>query len=376
MSGLADASVALDGGIVATGYLRYPADPGGVFPAAQGGEVHVSRGRWLQLRPCDAPRDATGFRRVDRMGAVLGVPDELAVPIRHALKSGVESALDLHLPYQAGWLASSDKPIRHDTQPLSDWRLSLREAEGTISMHLSAALFAPPAAQWSASWRNWWGDAAPKLEAVLTIDAATRIACYGSYVPSSKEAGEGELAIPVPTRWPDLRLGTTPVGTFEMYGTDAHGQWASIYTSDRTLVFSPDIHIRRLPSGFVARGVYGWPRIWLQGVTLDTIADLFDPHAKTAAALTATISLEEGRFGHLGQPSYREEPPAPTEHIVAARLAARLDAAGLTIDYRLMIAVDGQTPRREPLLGCVMIGWEVLILRFPRFAIWRDAALD
>lgn len=368
---LADARVALDGGIVAVGRLDYPPDPEGVFPPAASAWLHVSRGEGLLLRPCDAARDATGFFRAERLGAVLGVPSAFVPLIRHAVAFGVEQPLDLHLPGQAGWLHSSDSTIRHEAQPLSDWHLSLREEDGAIIVGLSAALRATlPLNDWLTDTRNWWGEDAPRLVAAFTVDAATRVACLGCYIPAFEEGGDGVPAAPPGTRWPDVELATAPVGVFAMFGTDARGGWATIYTSGRTLVFSPDHDIRRLPSGFVTRGSHGWPRVWLEAVTLDTIADLLDPFASTGP-LTATISLENGRFGHLAPYRDRDGPWPPIEYIVAARLAARLDAAGLRIDYRLTLAAEGQSSRSAPLEGGVTIGWEVLILRFPRFAVWR-----
>lgn len=367
MTGLADATVALDGAIVATGTIDYPRDPAGEFPAPLAGQVHLSRGPGLVLRPCRAPRDpASGFRRVDQVGAVLGIPAELAVPIARALEFGVEQPISIHLPYQAGQLNSSDGGPRRASQPLSDWRMTLTGRGGDVTVRLSAALRATmPLKEWVVDTRDWWRDEGARIDAVFTVDAATRIACFGSYIAELEETVAGDPAVAQATRWPALRLAAAPVGTFVAYGTGARGEWVSIYTTDRTIALSGDCEQQRLPSGFVTRGQCGQPRLWLNGVTLDAIADAIGPDRSHA-----TVTLSDGWFGTVEPWRDREPPWPPTERIVAARFDNALTLAGLTITYRLTTEIEGRMGAGRTIEGSVTLSWELLLLRYPRFAAW------
>ena len=104
---LRDASVDLEGNIIASGVMMYPNDTQGHFPIVTGDQLCISRIRGTRVAVCTAVRDKSGFLKSEARGPYLGIPPDLAAVMLRVLRSGAKETMNITLDYEAGALASS-----------------------------------------------------------------------------------------------------------------------------------------------------------------------------------------------------------------------------------------------------------------------------
>lgn len=194
---LSAASVDLDGNIIASGSIVHSQDDRGEFDPCDGDRLKISRGEWMKIVRCSCVREDCGFLRSEEYGAGVLVPAALATVITRALRLGAAEPQSVTLNHQEGELSNSFDPTYHLCQPLSDWHLAIDEREGEIFVVLSAALHARHLREWLESEANFWAQQpGQRVEVRFSINAATRVACFGAYVAGAAKDDEGELATP------------------------------------------------------------------------------------------------------------------------------------------------------------------------------------
>jgi hypothetical protein len=141
-------------------------------------------------------------------------------------------------------------------------------------------------------------------------------------------------------------------------------------------VFSRFNHLVRENAGFIRDGGQVFPRVWLYGLDLTTVAGMIRRRPK------ACIALEDGNFGTLDDPPQdRQDYEAGVNvdrSIERALLDFELDKRGLHCSYRVFCR-SWRTSGKEPgwFEGACTLGWEILIVRFPEIATrWRSRLLD
>lgn len=351
---LRSATVDLDGNLIAAGTMVHPIDDAGEFRPDELDRLKIDR-ETMRIIRCTAACDGTGFYHAEEIGTVLYVPESLASQIRWALRFGAKEPLEMAILQHQGSLASSASRIKHLTQPLSDWRLRVEEVDGSIAVVLSAALHSPHLREWLASEQNFWaGQAGARVEARFTITAATRVACFGAYVPDGHAEADGAKSQPFVPDGRRLNLENAPVGPMREFGI-RNGHWVDI-GSDLGgfpyIALTERRDVRRLGSGFLSYGHCVWPRIWIRGLSLSSVSSALgkEPLRLSGGAIAVRLS-DDGREGWSQVAS-------------EAALEFRLQVEGLALDYFLTVAgrlVEGR----------VLLPWELLILRYPALAARR-----
>ncbi len=354
---ISSAQVALDGGLVAIGSLSHPTDDDGHFPSHVSECVRISRAYGMRIVRCRAKRLTSGFLKVDEFGSELGIPDPLSSMIEHALRNGAKQPIVVTLTHQAGQLADSTRTDKRLVQPLSDWTLDIREDQGHITVQLSAALHGLDIEEWQKSTSNYWsGQLKTRLEARLTVDPVTRIACFGSYVPSLPDTVSTPALLPEPSLLSTLDINNAPVGTFteRVFGD---GRWFSFFeaTSLSYLVIVPESTPSRTTAGFLGLGSHSLgPSVSIHGLTMDAIwfATRNSPTVKRLDEGECVGTLTGG-----GSDGWIEK-------ITSVETEISLNETGLHF------AIDIRAPRTS--LMKFYLPWELLILRYPKFLHGRN----
>lgn len=355
--------VDLDGDLIGEGALTFPPDSEGRFPIVDADEIKFAsrRGR-VWLAPCRSWRDPSGFLRSEEVGAALYLPPTFVSALKTALKIGVTEPVELSYSGQAGALSDSSSMLRGISQELTNWRMTIDRRNDGIEARISAELHATSLLENFPSRQNFWADqpGPSQLEARLTIDDVTRVACFGAYVPELEDEKAEAAALPPLFHTLDVRR--APVGQFHIFGLD-RDEWIYVYdTSGRhgydgnypALTFAPHPAPSRSRSGLLQdRSAYGWPRVSIYGVTLDLVA------SSMREKLAVRLQIEGDAVGELTW--FRNEPPAET--ITAADLHFAIDVDGLAVRCEIKAGSTRSYAFR--------LSWELLLLRYPEFARLR-----
>lgn len=357
---LKSASVDLEGNLVAQGTMSHPVDDAEEFPPSGMDQLKIGRDACMTVIQCTAEREDSGFFRTNEVGPLLRVPEALSVIIMRALHRGAKGAMIATIGHQEGELASSSSRIAALSQPLSDWRLRIEETGGDVNVAISAALHAEHLRGWRSSERNFWaGQPGARVEARFSIDAATRTACFGAYIPDDRSDEGGVPAHPLASKGSLLNIENAPVGPLREFGI-RNGRWVmfSLGSLDSPMSsFTEHRDVQRLSNGFLSLGDYVWPRLWIRGADLGSIVRSLDaaPIRLSGNGIAASLS-NDGREGW-------------SERGYDVAIELRLSAAGLVLDYHLTV---GSRRVKEQ----VILPWELLILRYPALARKRQAILD
>lgn len=357
---LKSASVDFDGNFIAEGSIIHPRDGSKHFHPAKQQHLRISRDL-RRIIACVASRDKSGFFHAEELGTVIHVPKPLASQVRWALELGAKEPLSLLATHSAGSLASSASTIKHLTQPLSDWRLRIDEVDGDLAVVMSALLYSPHIRDWRSTEQNFWVEQpGARVEARFVINAATRVACFGTN--GSRSATNEEEAPAQPPKYDGrcLNLENAPVGSFTQFGV-RDGRWVHVYSSSEgpwhSLSVTEHRDVCRTSNGFLSRGNYVWPRLGVQGLSLCSIANALGKEP---------LRISGGRIAvSLSWPG-----PEPwSEQASESTLQFSLVPDGLVFEYFLV--VEGR-----PVDGRVVLPWELLILRYPVLASRRVGFLN
>ena len=352
---LKSASVDVEGNLIAVGTMVHPVDDAGEFRPHELECLKIDR-ETMRIIRCKAVRDETGFFQAEEIGTVLYVPEPLASQVKWALRFGAMGPLEIAVLHDVGSLASSASRIQNFTQTLSDWRLRIVEQEGDITVLMSAALNSAHLRDWRTSEQNFWtSQTGARVETRFPINAATRIACFGAHVPDRYSGAEGEEAQACATVGRRLNLESAPVGPIAEFGIrDDRWVYFTSHGPDPCITLTEHRHVRRLANGFLSRGYYEWPRIWIHGLSLASIASILGDKPVRLSGEGVGVSVSnEGREGW-------------SELASEAALEFRLQVDGLALDYFLTVA-------GQPVEGRVLLPWELLILRYPALGARRKA---
>ncbi|RDS76041.1 hypothetical protein DL238_15370 [Alteriqipengyuania lutimaris] len=338
--------------------MDHPADVAGRFPCPDLDRIKIDR-ETARIVRCTAMRDSSGFHRTEEIGTVLFTP--FASEIWRALRFGAEKPVERALLQQTGALTSSTSPADRSVQPLSDWQLRIEEANGDVTVLLSAALHAVPRRDWLASEGNFWEQqAGARVETRFTISAATRVACFGAHIPHEHAEAEGATSQPTSPDGRRLNLAQAPVGPQCEFGIrDRH--WVDFGShsggSQPNMTITEHRNVRRLTNGFLSHGLCVWPRIWIRGLSLASISSALGAESLRLSGGGIVVSLsDDGREGWSQTAS-------------ESALEFRLQADGLALDYDLTVA--GRVVKDR-----VLLPWELLILRYPSIGVRRQEILD
>lgn len=351
------AGVDLDGNLVVTGSMDHPVDDHGHFPLISAQWLRISRVRGMRIVRCRAWREASGFLGVEELGSELHIPQALETIINRALFSGVKAPLVASLEYQDGLLADSTSRAQTLTQPLSGWTLRIEEKEGAISVVISAFLHASYLEDWNTSRSNYWKNAPAQSRITLSfeVDPITRIACFGSYVPSLIRESEGLPVAPPRSTLAALNIENATVGVFTAFAVDGD-RWVNFHERDhenRGISITEHGPPTRTAEGFLNDSRdYRWPRVSLYGIDLGLIS------SQMIRSRAYRMIFSNGHFGALTY--HREE---PSEEITEAEIEVKLTQKGLELFYQL------RGPAIKP--GQFTLPWELLILRYPAFCRFR-----
>jgi hypothetical protein len=380
---LRTACVDLDGNIIGTGRMIHPPDDNGYFPAQQSNQLRLSRQLGIQfglyVAPCRATRDpSSGFLTTEEFGSELNIPEPLALVIMQRLRLGTSERIEMSLWHQNGNLASSTNRSAGYRQLLSEWILEISESAGSVTIKISAALQASrPIEQWMTKARigNFWTtqDAtAPRLQIEMTIDLATRVACFGTGVEGLTHEKLSEFAQPTSTSIERLDIEQAPVGPSCAFGFHQK-RWLDFYHNEDALALTWMGPQRRSTTGFIRHdGNYLWPRIWMHGVKLEMVADTMGGKQPVSR-----LTMSDGVFGELQDHPIRFEGynPHPIQLIVEATLDFALTTRGLAFSYRCLVNdLDlSSLPYRPGWIdGNATLPWELLIFRHPQFLRHRS----
>lgn len=357
-SHISQAGVALDGSIIVRGAIEHPIDEKRHFPPHGGNELRISRIHGMRIVRCQSLRDASGFLQVAEFGGEIHVPPPLASIIERAFRFGVKEPVSACLDYQVGQLSDSTSTIKTRVQPLTGWALHIIEIEGTIEVRLSAKLCATILESWNTSQSNYWGeDSASKIEATFGIRPETRIACYDSYVSALDQGDALPAFVPDTSEDRVLNIGDAPVGTMTQFAISGN-RWLHFYenSESRSLSITEHDAPKRTTLGFLAdsRG-YRWPRMRVQGIDMDGIA------AGLSAANSMRLTLSDGIFGDLSHGG----PEGWSVEIIGVNLLVEVTGAGLKFTYEVKTATSERS-------GEFYLIWELLLLRYPKFARYRQ----
>ncbi|WP_390551662.1 hypothetical protein, partial [Qipengyuania sp. MTN3-11] len=339
------------------GTLVHPADDAGEFRPLEVECLKINR-ETMRIVRCRALRDETGFFQSEEMGAVLYVPEPLATQVKFALRFGATRPMEMAILHQTGSITSRGQ-IQNFTQPLSDWRLRIDEDGGDITVVMSAALHSAHLRDWLKSEQNFWaGQRGARVETSFTINAATRIACFGAYIPDGRSEANGAEAHPRTPVGGRLYLESAPVGPMAEFGI-RDDRWVHVgshsHGPNSYIALTEHRDVRRLPNGFLSSGLCEWPRIWIEGLSLESVASVIGDEPIRLSGEGIRMS-----FSNDGREGWRE---LASE----AALEFCLQKGGLALDY--FFKVGGRTVE-----GRVMLVWELLILRYPVLAVHRKVA--
>ena len=397
---LPDARVDLDGGIVALGKFRCPADDNGDFKLKSHDCVRFGIDAWgrLRLAAATAERDpASGFLVAEEIGAAVLLPDCLSSIIRVALRRSPSRPLKSRFSEQEEGLrwrsdsASRDEgrarvvpfmdPDSWKRQLLSDWKLEVSTEGEEVRIHISAALFAsePVRISEKTHFGHWsvTNNSPPRIDIEFAVDLATRVAAFHAAYITSEACATIDSENPFSTTLTSLKLASAPINTMgEIFGVMSNGQWVSIGTDRDSLLITPHYPKRRLANGFLLCDTgHKTPSISLRGIALTTLLRGLWRELKHIV----TFEWKNGTFGSLIQnrgfhESYKKAPQQLIQHVV---LDCRVTMKGLELAYRLYITdldVTQSDYKAGWLEDMLTIPWEIVVLRYPDL-LWHRAAI-
>jgi hypothetical protein len=370
---LREARIDLGGQVAAVGWIEYVPDEAGYFPLPNHHCVRVSKfGTRLRLAPATSERDyKTNFLDSREVGPVVFVPESLGVVIQGALRTRLESSIEIHLADQQETLESCGNREISKKQPLSDWRLRISTIGGTLRIKLSAALQATKEIPvWDKSAGNFWKISNSPVATItieFEVDEVTRILFYGYLGSGSFDDAPAAPIEPNRSTLLDMKLDNAPVSRMgRLFGYAPRGGWMSFYDNSLGGIIIGQVRLKRYPDGFVAdTSDPSWPRIWLEAFDMNALI------RAVRSTLKLTIELQDGYFGHLQQHHsfYECYEPSPEQSIQRARLNLQLDLFGLSLAYNLFIRDLHPSSRGKHmsgwLQGQLILPWELLIIRYP-----------
>ena len=371
---LRDARVDLSGQLIAIGHLDYPRDDEGIFalPVHDSISIDVRSEYGPSFTPVVSERDAaSGFLKSSKVGPTFSVPPAIGSAILGTLRADEPTSIRLQSFDQGGKLMLF-LPGQLKTQLLSDWTLQIDVDDGFVFVRLTAALLMTRPPQMSES--NHWTthkDAPARLNVEFKVDSVTRTTLFDVPLTSRLE----EPASPESDWARDL----TAKSHLEAASIDQRGNVYGITPDGRALRLDGlrDVggHMTsltycrglRLANGFLAgpaRGYIDYPRIWLHTLNIAAITRLLEER-------TPSIDFSGGYFGYLQQHReyHLDHTPPPSQSIIQTTFRPRVDATGLTVNYRLFVTdlvVAGGSPYKSGWIeGAFTLPWALLVLRFP-----------
>lgn len=363
---LHDALIDQQGCAYAVGEIDLPAPSGGDYPVVSAPLVRIrSEAGGLSLAAAWAFRDKDSGYLDGATHSPVIFPNRMVSDIlKDALRFGAKRAPTFSIEADGSLRDPSGTKI---IQYLSDWRGSAESlGEDSVRIELSAALRPSPSAYTAPTIPQLWnegGDLSQRLRVVFSMDAATRAVSLGTYsraLPTLPVA----VAAPLSRSTVDkMSLKSTPLGTNgTYYGVTEDGRSVEIYEGGSALRNTFVIHdprpARRTSSGFLANDTV-FPRIWFEGVDLDSAARSLRPGRN----FTIAISGNAGTVDYTGGGS---DGPGESKNLRESRCEFELTHDGLVMTY------EAQPEDAEALRGRFTLPWELLILRSPLFVRHQD----
>lgn len=301
------------------------------------------------LTPVLAERDpASGFLISTKVGPHIGIPATIAAAILATLQSSSAVGSRLQVPGQSGRIWSFEGSYKQ--QALSDWSLEVEILNGSIDFRLSASLCPLDDASTQRDRKS------SRIDISFTVDSITRTALFEvplAVLEEGKDLPYPPRAEPEPN---SVRLESASIDQHGALHACSRTGFVRLTTRIENWFILEPSHSQRLANGFFSHPTYGayYPRIRLNGINLPSLM-------ATLEEGTPFVSHSEGSIG-LVENELRNE--IPSQDVQKSSISARIDAGGLTIEYRLRLTV----PERG-LPGVVedrcTISWASLILRFP-----------
>lgn len=352
---LRDARVDPLGKIVALGTIKCPTEETGAFRFSGHDCINVALHDDLSgygsLAPCTAERDPeSGFLMTSPAGPGTGVPAVVGTAMLAALRQYSPTKAKVRSPEQGGQVSTFEGGYK--VQPLSDWILEIDVSAEGLRFHLSAALrmlkastFEPEADYWPAGQR---------IEIDFAIDWVTRAALF--QVP----VGPTDPSVsPVASARQTLLEAASIAQSGHLCGFSPSGgavQLTPVGRSRSALVLTR-CGRKRLANGFLVGAEPGhltFPRISLAFLSLASIVELLGGGAMSAAFTTGALGDVENELRH----------DIPSQDIRKADVTASLDAAGLTIRYRLVLTTP-EAGLPDTVADSFTLPWASLVLRYP-----------
>jgi hypothetical protein len=373
---LCDARIDLRGRIVALGRLTFTGDPDGHFVPIDHDCIRMAaKDESIRLAAATASRDeASGFLVAQEVAPVVVLPRALSLLIRDALEHQPVGSVAATLAKQEGRLDSNSSPEESWSQPLSDWTLEIVADGEELKFNLSAALLAiDPLKAWQKRTGNYWPIAdhgpSPRLQIGFSVDAATRIAMFGTLFPELTKPFFSELPqvhVSTATKAANPRLSDAPVGiNGEIFGYGTDGSWVSIFEGrdiPKMLALDRYRPQKRFSNGFVSVDrVANGPRLWIAALGMTQIVE-----ALLGNSRKGSVELKDG---HVGFVQGDHQSANPMISIGAASIDLLLTPSGLEFSYNFS-GLKSQA-NQGPWSGSFVIPWEIVILRYPRLANYR-----
>ena len=411
---LRNARVDLDGRIIAEGFVEYPPDEDGLFTQASHKYLALSIDREVvgpkpgKVVPVRVRRDKrSGFFVSEAIGPTIHPPSWICVLLYCELRFGPKNSVPARPTSEPGYLRTENVSGQTHRQPLSDWKLDTDFNDGEAEITLSAALAQPDDPDRKDSdgktARQYWTlgpKNAPRLRVTFKVDLATRAVYLGAYdrlleAPTSRQSFRGGAPIfrwlyrPTNERGDDagVSLETAQLGHVgAIYGKGSPKPWVSVHSTRYIIAesgvpngkFLPSIsfsnfeRLERDDNGFIIEAQQWFPRVSLDGVNLETIADLLKERRH------AQLTHNDGISGDLGDPRAERDEyeigKRVDRKIYRAALSFKVSSAGLTIAYRVFCPTWRQNlPNAGWFEGSCVLSWNVLIIHYPELAKrWRS----
>ena len=347
------AGVARDSAFVLRGHIQHPVDDDGIYPCPQADHVRISRTFGMRIVRCRAERDISGFVTTQEFGGEVHLPEQVASILNRAFAGRLRQPISMRLHQQMGELAHSTRPEGRIDQPLSDWSLDIEERDDDLYVILSATLHGAHLEEWQTRTANHWGrQTGAQLVIQFTMDAVTRIACFGYYAPSLSTNAVAPTPLPPPATLAELDIATAPVGTFTQCAVGPDGLISFHESLELGFLYLTRLsHPARTDAGFLPSHMnHVWPRLSLRGITMASIR--FSLLNCPAIRLTA-----EGDC--VGDLQYAG-PDGWMSNLIQWTADIRRDEVGLHF------AVEARSAEASRTLS-FRLPWELLILRYPGF---------
>ncbi|MCU1411305.1 MAG: hypothetical protein JWR04_2012 [Rhodoglobus sp.] len=364
---LHDALLDEQGSAYAAGQFDLPASPDGAYPSVSGKLVRVrSESGLLTLAAARAHRDLrSGYLVGKSSSPVVYLNSVVSDILKDALRFGERRASTFSFDAKG---ALRDPAGESNIQDLSDWRGRIESlGEDSVRVELSAALSPAPALDAVPSTRQHWnagGINSLRLRVAFSMDAATRVLAMRAHSRALPQLPLAKAAPLARTTIDAMRLKSTPIGSGGgIFGVTDDGRSVELYegrspTNSSFVIHRPGRAVRTA-SGLL-EGTNEFPRIWLEGFDLDTVA------RSLRRGLTFAVAVSGSSAGEVDFTGGGSDGPGHSERLVQARCDFELTRDGLIVVY------EAQPENAQPLRGQFTVPWEVLIIRSPLFVRLRD----